>query len=69
MISQDRYCTDCTDMQASKFNIVCKRRVGLIRGLMLLLCSSSPKDFPPEPQCNVSMAPVRGAVCPSKKEG
>ena len=32
---------------------------------MLLLCSHSPNDVPPEPQRNVSIAAVRGAVRPS----
>ena len=32
----------------------------------LLLCSHSPNDVPPEPQRNVSIAAVRGAVRPSK---
>ena len=32
----------------------------------LLLCSHSPNDVPPEPQWNVSIAAVRGAVRPSK---
>ena len=31
----------------------------------LLLCSHSPDDVPPEPQRNVSIAAVRGAVRPS----
>ena len=31
---------------------------------MLLLCSHSPNDVPPEPQRNVSIAAVRGAVRP-----
>ena len=31
----------------------------------LLLCSHSPNDVPPEPQRNVSIAAVRGAVRPS----
>ena len=34
--------------------------------LLLLLCSHSPNDVPPEPQRNVSIAAVRGAVRPSK---
>ena len=33
--------------------------------LLLLLCSHSPNDAPPEPQRNVSIAAVRGAVRPS----
>ena len=33
--------------------------------LVLLLCSHSPNDVPPEPQRNVSIAAVRGAVRPS----
>ena len=33
--------------------------------LLLLLCSLSPNDVPPEPQRNVSIAAVRGAVRPS----
>ena len=33
----------------------------------MLLCSHSPNDVPPEPQRNVSIAAVRGAVCPSKR--
>ena len=32
---------------------------------LLLLCSPSPNDVPPEPQRNVSIAAVRGAVRPS----
>ena len=32
----------------------------------LLLCSYSPNDVPTEPQRNVSIAAVRGAVRPSK---
>ena len=32
---------------------------------LLLLCSYSPNDVPPEPQRNVSIAAVRGAVRPS----
>ena len=32
---------------------------------LLLLCSHSPNDVPPEPQRNVSIAAVRGAVRPS----
>ena len=32
---------------------------------MLLLCSHSSNDVPPEPQRNVSIAAVRGAVRPS----
>ena len=35
--------------------------------LMLLLCSHSPIDVPPEPQRNASIATVRGAVRPSSK--
>ena len=31
-----------------------------------LLCSHSPNDVPPEPQRNVFIAAVRGAVRPSK---
>ena len=34
--------------------------------LLLLLCSHSPNDVPPEPQQNVSISAVRGAVRPSK---
>ena len=34
--------------------------------LFLLLCSHSPNDVPPEPQRNVSIAAVRGAMRPSK---
>ena len=34
--------------------------------LLLLLCSHSPNDVPPEPQRNVSIAAVRSAVRPSK---
>ena len=34
--------------------------------LLLLLCSHSPNDVPPEPQRNVSIAAVRGAMRPSK---
>ena len=33
--------------------------------IMLLLCSHSHNDVPPEPQRNISMAAVRGAVRPS----
>ena len=33
--------------------------------LLLLLCSFSRDDVPPESQRNVSMAAVWGAVCPS----
>ena len=33
--------------------------------LLLLLCSHSPNDISPEPQRNVSIAAVRGAVRPS----
>ena len=33
--------------------------------LLLLLCSHSPNDVSPEPQRNVSIAAVRGAVRPS----
>ena len=33
----------------------------------MLLCSHSPDDVPPEPQRNVSIAAVRGAVRPSKR--
>ena len=33
---------------------------------LLSLCSNSPNDVPPEPQRNVSIAAVRGAVRPSK---
>ena len=33
--------------------------------LLLLLCSHSPNDVPPEPQWNVSIAAVWGAVRPS----
>ena len=33
--------------------------------VLLLLCSHSPNDVPPEPQRNVSIAAVRGAVRPS----
>ena len=33
---------------------------------LLLLCSHSPNDVPPEPQRNVSIAVVRGALLPSK---
>ena len=33
---------------------------------LLLLCSHSPNDVPPEPQRNVPIAAVRGAVRPSK---
>ena len=37
--------------------------------LLLLLCSHSPNDVPPtEPQRNVSIAAVRGAVRPSKND-
>ena len=32
---------------------------------LLLLCSHSPKDVPPEPQWNVSIASVWSAVRPS----
>ena len=32
---------------------------------LMLLCSHSPNDVPPEPQRNVSIAAVRGAVRPS----
>ena len=32
---------------------------------LLLLCSHSHNDVPPEPQRNISMAAVRGAVHPS----
>ena len=32
---------------------------------LLLLCSLSPNNVPPEPQRNVSIAAVRGAVRPS----
>ena len=35
--------------------------------LLLLLCSHSLNDVPPEPQRNVSIAAVRGAVRPSKE--
>ena len=34
--------------------------------LLLLFCSHSSNDVPPEPQRNVSIAAVRGAVRPSK---
>ena len=34
---------------------------------LLLLCSHSPNDVSPEPQRNVSIAAVRGAVRPSNK--
>ena len=34
--------------------------------MVLLLCSHSPNDVPPEPQRNVSISAVRGAVRPSK---
>ena len=33
--------------------------------LLLLLCSHSPNDVPPEPQRNVSIAAVRGVVRPA----
>ena len=33
--------------------------------ILLLLCSHSPNDVPPEPQRNVSIAAVRGAMRPS----
>ena len=37
--------------------------------LLLLLCSHSPNDVPPtEPQRNVSIAAVRGALRPSKND-
>ena len=36
--------------------------------LLLLLCSHSPNEVTPEPQRNVSIAAVRGAVHPSKLE-
>ena len=36
--------------------------------LLLLLCSHSPNDVPPEPQRNVSIAAVRGAMCPSSND-
>ena len=39
--------------------------IGLTVILLLLLCSHSPNDVPPEPQRNVSIAAVRGAVRPS----
>ena len=32
----------------------------------MCVCSHSPNDVPPEPQRNVSIAAVRGAVRPSK---
>ena len=35
--------------------------------LLLLLCSHSPNDVPPEPEQNVSIAAIRGAVRLSKK--
>ena len=35
---------------------------------LLLLCSHSPNGVPPEPQQNVSIAAVRGAVRPSKND-
>ena len=35
-------------------------------GRLLLLCSHSPNDVPPEPQRNVSIAAVLGAVRPFK---
>ena len=39
---------------------------GLATYFLLLLCSHSPNDVPREPQRNVSIAAVRGAVRPSK---
>ena len=33
----------------------------------MLLCSHSPNGVPPEPQRNISIAAVRGAVRPSKR--
>ena len=33
--------------------------------LLLLLCSHSPNDVPAEPQRNISIAAIRGAVHPS----
>ena len=33
--------------------------------VVVVLCSHSPNDVPPEPQRNVSIAAVRGAVRPS----
>ena len=41
-------------------------KIGAVNHLLLLLCSHSPNDVPPEPQRNVSIAAVRGAVRPSK---
>ena len=38
----------------------------LLESFLLLLCSHSPSDIPPEHQRNVSIAAVRGAVRPSK---
>ena len=37
----------------------------ILHHLLLLLCSHSHNDVTPEPQWNVSMASVRGTVCPS----
>ena len=37
----------------------------VLRFKLLLLCSHSPNDVPPEPQRNVSIAAERGAVRPS----
>ena len=44
------------------------RRIWLFSEIcvMLLLCSHSPNDVPTEPQRNISIAAVRGAVHPSK---
>ena len=41
----------------------------LSAGKLLWLCSHSPNDVPPEPQRNVSIAAVRGAVRPSISAG
>ena len=38
------------------------------KGLLLLLCSHSLNDIPPEPQRTVSVAAVRGAVRPSNRK-
>ena len=51
-------------MSCKKFTILLKRK----KQQKLLLCSQSPNDVPPEPQRNVSIAMVRGAVCPSNKK-
>ena len=47
---------DCEETNFHKTDPTCSK---------LLLCSHFPNDVPPEPQRNVSLAAVRGAVRPS----